>query len=390
MNTNTIHTDPEFLRYREITHTPSFFSILGKTQKERYHSGFLGWLLNPAGTHGLGDAPLKLFIEAINNPALAPMEHVDTINPSRLIGNYNFSNANVEPNEFSPQETNIAGVGEFDCFITGELTDETSFAILVEQKTKSKFHAGQCRNYCNWLLKDERWDIKVPVVLVPHWRIQENIVATCDDPKWCAITYDELFSYVLSPLMQRNDLLPKTKIMLDDYVLALRTVVEGRSLINDEELQKLVASLSTKYPEEFRAIYKKQKAASSQHEAISPNKLYYIRIDLGNGQVVEFDGQRNEIYEGVVNLVADNFPLFEAAGRTLPAMLKRSKSAGPSKRTFLSFNKDGIKVPVSARIDTQRVLYMSAGINSQPVNTKRTIATLIEMVGWEVTDFSPE
>ncbi|MDO7848706.1 PD-(D/E)XK nuclease family protein [Hymenobacter sp. M29] len=43
------------------------FRILGLESREvQMHSGFLGELLNPAGSHGLKDAFLRLFVEAIN------------------------------------------------------------------------------------------------------------------------------------------------------------------------------------------------------------------------------------------------------------------------------------------------------------------------------------
>ena len=43
------------------------FRILGLESREvRMHSAFLGELLNPAGSHGLKDAFLKLFVEALN------------------------------------------------------------------------------------------------------------------------------------------------------------------------------------------------------------------------------------------------------------------------------------------------------------------------------------
>ena len=43
------------------------FRILGLESREvRMHSGFLGELLNPAGSHGLKDAFLRLFVEAMN------------------------------------------------------------------------------------------------------------------------------------------------------------------------------------------------------------------------------------------------------------------------------------------------------------------------------------
>lgn len=388
MDTGGLHNDADFQRLLEITSTASFFSILGKTQKERYHSGFLGWLLNPQGTHGLGNEPLRLFIKAINNACLKPSIDHPAICPAKLAESNVLSEIDVDPNEFSPKEANISGVGELDCFIRGTIESGESFAIVVEQKTTSHFHEGQCQTYGNWLLSDDRWDIRVPVVLIPNWRIGKSIEQTCSDGRWCAITYEILYDCVLSPLLQREDLKAKTRVFLEDYELSLRTPVDGRSLIRDIELEQLIHGLKARYPQEMREYESLHKTTVSSKSQGTSNKLYYLSIDIGNEEPEEFEGNRQDIFQGVVKLVADNYPLFEAAGLELPYALDRG-TGRPSNRMLLSLNKNDIEGPVAAEIDTERTLYMSSAISSQPRNVQRSIATLIKKVGWEVESFSP-
>ena len=46
----------------------NIFSVLKMDSKEvRMHSAFIGELLNPKGSHGIEDKPLKFFIELLNN-----------------------------------------------------------------------------------------------------------------------------------------------------------------------------------------------------------------------------------------------------------------------------------------------------------------------------------
>lgn len=45
------------------------FSVLGIERNENRHSAFLGWLLNPKSSHGLGDSPMKKFLALVGTLA---------------------------------------------------------------------------------------------------------------------------------------------------------------------------------------------------------------------------------------------------------------------------------------------------------------------------------
>lgn len=58
-------TDPYFLSIENDLKRSSFLSILGRTYTERWHSAFLAWLLDPAGSHGLGDFAFRRLLVAM-------------------------------------------------------------------------------------------------------------------------------------------------------------------------------------------------------------------------------------------------------------------------------------------------------------------------------------
>ena len=47
--------------YKQTT----LFNVIGTERSENRHSAFLRWLLSPDSSHGLGTAPLKLFLRLI-------------------------------------------------------------------------------------------------------------------------------------------------------------------------------------------------------------------------------------------------------------------------------------------------------------------------------------
>jgi len=56
----------------------NLFEALGAVRQELRHSDFLGFLLNPAANHGLGDAFLKIFLKRVlriaDNPPVSPVD----------------------------------------------------------------------------------------------------------------------------------------------------------------------------------------------------------------------------------------------------------------------------------------------------------------------------
>lgn len=53
---------PELQALEERLRDQSVFHLLAVHDRERSHAAFLGWLLDPMGSHGMGPAPLRRFL----------------------------------------------------------------------------------------------------------------------------------------------------------------------------------------------------------------------------------------------------------------------------------------------------------------------------------------
>ena len=54
-----LEADPAFQALQRSQTRTNMFTILGTTDRERWHSAFWAWLLDPEGSHGLGDFGAK-------------------------------------------------------------------------------------------------------------------------------------------------------------------------------------------------------------------------------------------------------------------------------------------------------------------------------------------
>lgn len=55
----------EYQLLQQFYHRKTLFDILGVGRQENPHSSFLSWLLNPFESHGMGDFPMKRFLETV-------------------------------------------------------------------------------------------------------------------------------------------------------------------------------------------------------------------------------------------------------------------------------------------------------------------------------------
>ena len=60
--------DPDFERLEQLLDTPNIFRILKAKRTEIRHSNFLGWLLDPSESHGLGE---KILIKVLRDILLS-------------------------------------------------------------------------------------------------------------------------------------------------------------------------------------------------------------------------------------------------------------------------------------------------------------------------------
>src|SRR3972149_9596773 len=135
-------SEPEFIKFENILGEPNFFRIVGRTHYERWHSSFLGRLLDPNGSHLLSTFSLSRFLLLLlNNRCLNPANH-STQSFLTTLPVLDFTDVDVVPNEFLSTETSIEGVGRFDVFLTANFTDSAGeggkLNLIIELKIDSR------------------------------------------------------------------------------------------------------------------------------------------------------------------------------------------------------------------------------------------------------------
>lgn len=122
----------------------NIFSVLKMDSKEvRMHSAFIGELLNPKGSHGLEDKPLKFFIELLNNKFNGKDIINDTSN--KFILDTESSVAIIEKYIGTTNDDKTEG-GRIDIIIE----DKNKNAIIIENKIYAIEQTNQLIRYNNY------------------------------------------------------------------------------------------------------------------------------------------------------------------------------------------------------------------------------------------------
>lgn len=120
------------------------------------------------------------------------------------------------------------------------------------------------------------------------------------------------------------------------------------------------------YPTEMAAWLSSSQTCYGQGTKVSSKKLYYMEVQLGEDPVVEFDGARQDIFQEAVNLIVDNYLLFESAGIVLPYYLDRGTGRS-SNRILLSTDKSQVGNMVLAAIDSDWMLLWTQAFPANPI-----------------------
>ena len=131
--------DPQFAVFERLANRPNLFRIVGRTFTETWHSMLLAWLLDPRGSHGLGDFALRrLLLAAADEAAFGPEEKRALVMSVAAFGE--LDDVAVVPNERDPKEV-VIRVGDrqrrLDVLVSGIRSPRTPLAeavLIVEQK----------------------------------------------------------------------------------------------------------------------------------------------------------------------------------------------------------------------------------------------------------------
>jgi len=138
-------SEPQFIKFENILSEPNFFKIVGRTHYERWHSCFLGWLLDSSGSHLLSDYTLLRFLLLLLDERCYKSKNHDELKFLKILPTVDFSDIEVFPNENISKETSIRGVGRFDIFISAKYNGlgniEGNLNCIIELKIDSIYDA---------------------------------------------------------------------------------------------------------------------------------------------------------------------------------------------------------------------------------------------------------
>lgn len=215
----------EFKKLNAYYSQPSIFSALGVSRHENTHSNFLAWLLTPTpkrNNHGLGDTPLRKFMETLVLACTLPHSAnkvSSELSNAITTGAYTLSDINVE------REKAIS-IGRLDIYIEGNISFggyKYPLTIIIENKIKSSEHNSQTGRYLETLqqfVPSAGIFLSVFLTPLPNSEYEHLNTPTCKAKEFIEINYQYLADYVIAPCLDcaTNK---SIKQYLSEYLLTL-------------------------------------------------------------------------------------------------------------------------------------------------------------------------
>lgn len=201
----------EFQELKSYYSEKTIFNALNVERNEKRHSAFIAWWLNPKSEHGLGDAPLRLFLRLAATKSLGEwtfgIDGFDGAFYNRVLaGNYNIEileDIEVEKNvgkickNNSKDRIDIWTVLELSYEEDGKV-DRRIIPVVIENKIYSNEGKGQTERYLKAVTSYpsvENAELGPMGILLTV----EPKQPSCN--QFDNITYQELLTYVIEPLV---------------------------------------------------------------------------------------------------------------------------------------------------------------------------------------------
>lgn len=204
------------------------FEALGVVAQEVRHSDFLAFLLDPRGSHGLGDLFTKRFLQA----ALAGAQRADLLAP------------------FSPVDLDVMDLGGAEVArerhrIDVLLTDERNrLAVALENKIWSAEGEGQLVRYQRAVEEGHPSWRRLFLYLTPHGDEASH-------PEYLPVGYDVVRDVAESVLSSRGEGMDPAL----GHALRHYSEVLGRHVIGDSEIAELCKKIYRKHRRALDLIY---------------------------------------------------------------------------------------------------------------------------------------
>lgn len=296
-------SDEQFIETEAIARQPNLFKIVGRTHTETWHSMFLGWLLDPNGSHGLGDFPLKRLLYSCTKPIISGKSaKFDLIAKFASLGK--LKNAKVFPNEKEQIEYQCEA-GRLDVFIEFSKEDFEGLQtiILIEQKVYAKVDKSQCEKYNKWLKEKFSDCFVIPIILAPNSELKINSEETCGNSDWYGIDYQVLHDLVLVPSTKHFNLNTETIYLINQYINTLRIPMKGNKLAITDEEKDLAYALYEKHKDAFEII---QAVLADEIDLKVSAKATSDTLKISINKINIFGNSVKEYYLNILKYLVDN------------------------------------------------------------------------------------
>lgn len=206
--------------------------VMRMSNQEIRHSNILAWLLDPSETHGLGDRFLKSFLaKALQGEYVkGGLSSIDIIQ------------ADLRDIEIKREWNNI------DILI---LSTKNNFAIVLENKFKSKQHNGQLKKYIDkieYIYRDDFPNIKIKGIFLTLYDEQP------EDLSYATIGYDSICEILPRIIdIENSSISYQVKIFIEHYI---ETIKEAAGMSEKaKEMEKLAKSIYRQHHKIFDFIW---------------------------------------------------------------------------------------------------------------------------------------
>ena len=202
----------------EMLGASNLFDVLGMARAEIRHSNVLRWLLDPKGSHGVGELFLRAFLQRLSQ------DGADAI--QLLSGNLS-------------SFTVLREYKHIDILL---LSHDSRVVVAIENKVDSGEHDNQLNRYEQTLSRDFPEYYQEMVYLSPDW-------VEPSESRWRVMTYEVILS-ALKYCMQRVSLSNESAVFLSQYVQLLE-----REFMNKEKLSEICNRIYREHKQALDLIY---------------------------------------------------------------------------------------------------------------------------------------
>ena len=340
----------EFQELNSYYNEKTIFGALNVERNENRHSAFVAWWLNPKSEHGLGDAPLKLFLRLVATKEWGKWIFKKDFYSRVLAGYYNITiREDFELEKSVGKLSSNNSKGRIDIWSALELTAEDEdgkdsslvIGMVIENKIYSDGGKNQTLRYFD-AVSSYRKEL-------PSYRKEfpsemeysgMGILLTAAKQKpscdqFINITYQELLTYVIEPLMSSVD--TNSSQFVEAFVRNL-----GRPALTENNNHYGVLAVSKKEKMLLERVVMNNRDIFESTFA----SLY------SSSEVKKIIGERYEILTSTDNIINDNIlrMLWDANEILFKAVIYHlygDKHSAKLDKLFKSSNRDNSKYVVS-------------------------------------------